>query len=210
VSFQFNFTEGKLAQCFPANPRASEWFPWIAQTLQEYHITTINRVGQWLAQMGHESGDLRHVVENLNYSADALLRTWPRHFPTRAIANSYARQPQRIANRAYASRMGNGPESSGDGWKFRGRGLIQITGKSNYADASMALYGDLVLLDEPEILQEFDGAVRSACWYWNSRRLNLLSDAENTREVTRLINGGFHGLDDRMNRYARIKRILAG
>lgn len=209
MAFEFDFTLDKLAGCIN-NPAIENWYDTIIQTLPEYNITSINRVAAWLAQMGHESADFRTLVENLNYSAQALRRTWPRHFPTDAIAQQYHRQPERIANRAYANRMGNGPESSGDGWKYRGRGIIQITGKSNYTNCSMALYGDAqILLDEPQILCEVDGAVRSACWFWNSRDINDPADSQDIVEVTRRINGGTHGLDDRQKRYHRALAVLS-
>ena len=209
MSFSFDFTKDKLERCFPANAKAGDWYAALAQNLPEWGITTVERVAQWLAQIGHESGDLRFTSENLNYSAQGLLKTFPKYFPTEDVANQYARQPERIANRVYASRMGNGPESSGEGWRFRGRGLIQVTGKSNYTNCSQALYAEPILLTKPEILAEPDGAVRSACWYWNSRKINAVADKEDTREVTRLINGGTNGLQDRLDRYARYKPILA-
>jgi putative chitinase len=209
MTYEFEFTPQKLQACMPHNPRVTEWFRIIHDTLPQYNITTWRRVAQWLAQTGQESGDFRSLTENLNYSSEGLRRIWPRHFPTAQIADQYHRQPERIANRAYANRIGNGPESSGDGWKFRGRGLIQVTGRANYAEASVAMYGDAqVLLDEPELLVEPDGAVRSACWFWNSRRLNAHADREDTLTVTKIINGGTHGLAERQERYARASRVL--
>jgi putative chitinase len=209
MAYDFQFTPQKLQACMPNNPRVTDWFDVVHVTLPLYNITTWRRVAQWIAQMGQESGDFRFLTENLNYSASGLRKTWPRHFPTAQIAQEYQRQPERIANRAYANRIGNGDEASGDGWKFRGRGLIQVTGRANYTDASVALYGDAqILLDEPELLAETDGAVRSACWYWNSRRLNTHADNEDTVRVTRIINGGTHGLAERQARYARARSVL--
>jgi putative chitinase len=209
VSFDFDFTADKLAKCFPNNAKAADWYPSISTNLPDYGITSLLRVAQWLAQIGHESGDLRWTSENLNYGAQGLRRVFPKYFPTDALAQQYERQPSKIANLVYGSRMGNGPESSGDGFRFRGRGLVQVTGKSNYTACSTALYGDPnILLDNPDILAEPDGAVRSACWYWNSRKINPVADREDTKEVTRLINGGSNGLQDRIDRYAAIKRIL--
>lgn len=209
MSFDFDFSESKLASCFPANPQAKDWFASLNQNLPEYQINTLKRVAQWLAQIGHESGDLKWTVENLNYGAKGLQSVFGKYFPTEALAKQYERQPQRIANRVYSSRMGNGDEASGDGWRFRGRGLIQVTGRSNYTACSEALYGDAkILQDDPDILSEPDGAVRSACWYWNSRKINAVADREDTKEATRLINGGSNGLQDRIDRYARYKKIL--
>ena len=118
---------------------------------------------------------------------------------------------ERIANRIYASRMGNGDESTGEGYKFRGRGLVQVTGKSNYAACSKALYGDEnTLLENPDLLKEADGAIRSACWYWNSRNLNAAADVGDMLTITKRINGGVIGLEDRMNRYKHIMAVLNG
>lgn len=209
MSFDFDFTKSKLESCFPANPQAGDWFESLQQNLPEYQINTLTRVAQWLAQIGHESGDLKWTVENLNYGAKGLQSVFGKYFPTEALAKQYERQPQRIANRVYSSRMGNGDEASGDGWRFRGRGLIQVTGRSNYTACSQALYGDpKILQDDPDILSEPDGAVRSACWYWNSRKINAVADREDTKEATRLINGGSNGLQDRIDRYGRYKKIL--
>lgn len=211
MSFNFDFTLAKLSACLPTNGKIGDWHPRVISVLPQYQINTIPRVAQWLAQMGHESGDFRFLSENLNYSADALRRVFGKYFTTQAQAEQFQRQPERIANRVYGGRMGNGAESSGDGWRYRGRGLIQITGRSNYRDASIALYGDdKILLREPEILAEPDGAVRSACWYWNSRALNRHSDQNNTAAVTQLINGGTNGAADRESRYQRALSVLRG
>jgi len=209
MSFTFEFTPEKLAACI-RNPSVGDWYETIVNVLPEYEINNAERVAMWLAQMGHESGDFKSLSENLNYGAKGLMGTWPRYFSTEAVANQYARKPEMIANRAYASRMGNGPEESGEGWKFRGRGIIQITGKSNYTQCSQTLYGDAnILLEQPEILCEIDGAVRSACWFWNSRNLNSLSDAHDVLGVTKKINGGTHGLDDRTKRWNNNLQTLA-
>lgn len=207
MSFDFDFTLDKLSQCI-ANPRIEMWYQTIIDVLPEYGITTVNRVAGWLSQTGHESGDFRTLQENLNYSGTALMGQWPRYFPTSAIANQYHRQPEKIANRAYANRMGNGPESSGDGWKFRGRGILQVTGKDNYRRCSQALYGDDLLLTQPELLVEVDGAVRSACWYWNSRNINDDADRQDVTMMTKKINGGTTHIDDRRRRFNLCLQIL--
>ena len=209
MTFSFAFTPEKLKACVPGNLNITDWYGAMCANLPEYGITTWQRVAQWIAQVSHESGDFRLLTENLNYSATALQKTWPRSFPSVEIATQYQRQPEKIANRAYANRMGNGSESSGDGWKYKGRGLIQVTGKANYTACSKALYGDeQILLKEPEILSEQDGAIRSACWFWNTRSLNAYADREDTLAVTKLINGGTNGLEDRINKYNLAKRIL--
>ena len=137
-----------------------------------------------------------------------MQEVFPRYFRD-ADPNDYAHQPEKIANRVYGGRMGNGDEESGDGWKFHGRGILQITGKDNYTECSKAIYGDERLLDTPELLTEKDGAVASACWFWNTRQLNAWSDAENIREVTRRINGGYNGLADRQARYTKALGALS-
>lgn len=218
MAFDFDFTPDKLAECFPLNNKAMDWFSHLEVNLPDYEIITVHRVAQWLAQVGHESGDLRRTEENLNYRVSALNQMFGRRIST-ADAARYGRddtkgqranQPE-IANRIYGGEWGRinlGNTQPGDGWKFRGRGLIQVTGRANYDACSWALYGEDILLKEPEILAEPDGAVRSACWFWNTRKLNDLADAQDTRAVTRKINGGTNGLEDRLDRYARYLRIL--
>jgi putative chitinase len=172
----------------------------LAEACAEWGIDTPLRLAAFLAQIAHESGQLRALVENLNYSAEALLRVFPRHFDeTQAVA--YARQSQRIGSRVYANRMGNGDESSGDGWRYRGRGLIQVTGKTNYAACGTALGLDLI--DQPELLEQPGPAARSAGWFWHSHDLNRPADARDIETITRRINGGLTGLDDRKAHYAR-------
>jgi putative chitinase len=210
MSFDFDFTPEKLANCIN-NSHINEWYEHIVAVLPDYEINTVNRVACWLAQMGHESGDFKFTSENLNYSAKGLRGVFGKYFPTDELAQQYQRQPEKIANRVYANRMGNGAESSGDGWKFRGRGIIQITGKSNYTTCSETLYGDPnILLDNPDILCEMDGAVRSACWFWNSRYLNDWADSLDNLTVTKKINGGTHGLADRDQRLQKNLTILQG
>ena len=176
---------------------------WAAQ----FGVNTDLRMAHFLGQVMYESGCLDHVEENLNYSAYGLLRTFPKYFNA-VTAQRYAHKPQAIANRVYASRMGNGPESSGDGWRFRGRGLIQLTGRSNYKayDDSPLCNGDL--MSHPEWLSQFPGAVKSALWYWQRNGLSALADKDDTRAVTKGINGGTNGLSDREKMVSRFKRIL--
>jgi putative chitinase len=135
-----------------------------------------------------------------------LMRTWPSHFPTMEIANQYAHNQEMIANRAYANRMGNGNEASGDGWKFCGRGLIQLTGRSNYQDFADSL--SMNIDDVPAYLGTYEGAVQSACFFWENNNLNTLADSQDVKKITRVINGGELGLEDRMNRYTEAYNIL--
>jgi putative chitinase len=164
------------------------------------------RITGFLAQCGHESEGFTALVENLNYNAAALTLTWPKHFPV-DVAAQYALQPERIANRAYANRMGNGPEESGDGWKHRGRGVIQITGADMYrafAKAAGKAYEDIFAY-----LETKEGAVESACWFWvKVKNLNPVADAGDLLGMTKLINGGTNGLQDRTARYAKARSIF--
>jgi putative chitinase len=171
-----------------------------------YNINTINRIAAFLAQTGHESLDFTVVVENLNYSTQGLRKTFKKYFPTDALAKQYARQPEKIANRVYANRMGNGSEASGDGWKYRGKGLIQLTGKSNHAE--FAQFKNLELSHIVDYLLTPEGAFESACWFWSKRGLNPIADAGDVTRVTKLINGGTNGLRDRQVRYTRAKNAL--
>lgn len=207
MSFTFDFTEQKLAQAIKNND-ISKWYAAVCEYLPQYQINTVQRVSAWLAQCGHESGDFKLLQENLNYSAKGLRTVFGKYFLTEDMALQSQRQPEKIANIVYANRMGNGAVTSGDGWKFRGRGLIQVTGKDNYTACSKALYGDLILLEDPDLLCDIDGAVRSACWFWNFRKLNADADREDHVTVTRKINGGNHGLDDRILRYNNVFRVL--
>jgi len=208
MSFDFDFTEDKLISCIPNLQDANLWFASMGNLLPAFGVTSVKRVAMFLAQTSHESVDYRELEENLNYRATTLEEVFPRYFRDVSV-NEYANQPEKIANRVYGGRMGNGDEESGDGWRYRGRGILQITGKDNYAECSQALYGDTRLLDNPDLLTTTDGAMGSAGWYWTTRALNEWSDTENIREVTRRINGGYNGLADRMQRYHRALSILA-
>ena len=152
----------------------------------------------FLAQLAHESALFERTVENLNYTTVAQIRkTWPRRFPSNASAAPYVRNPQRLANEVYANRLGNGDAASGDGWKYRGRGLIQVTGKDNYRDAGESL--GLPLLEEPELLEEPVHAADAAGWFWKQRDLNRFWDM--VTYCTRAINGGITGLPERIRLY---------
>lgn len=157
------------------------------------------RAAAFIAQIAHESGGFNAVVENLNYSAKGLMTTFKKYFPDEATAKAYERQPEKIANRVYANRMKNGPESSGDGWKFRGRGLIQLTGRDNYTRFSQGLG---ISLDETvAYLETPEGAVSSAGWFWDNNSLNAFCDRDDFVGLTKRINGGTIGLEDRKHHY---------
>lgn len=174
-----------------------------------YEISnTPERLAAFLAQISHESGGFNAVRENLNYGAKGLRTTFGKYFPTDELAKQYERQPEKIANRVYASRMGNGPESSGDGWKFCGRGLIQLTGKDNYTRFAAALE---ISLDEcVAYLETPEGACSSAGWFWDNNRLNGYCDRGDFVGLTKRINGGTIGLADRQHHYEVALGILQG
>lgn len=172
------------------------------------------RLAAFLAQVGHESAQFNRLEENLNYSAEGLMRVWPKRFPDLPTAQAYAHAPERIANRAYGNRLGNGDEASGDGWRYRGRGLIQLTGKSNYAQADAALNAGL-LSNPDRLAQDRDVAARAAIWFWNSRGLSALADSHpgddetaDFKEITHRINGGEEGLQDRLVLWGRARTAL--
>jgi putative chitinase len=177
------------------------------QYAPEYGVTTPYSVQYFFANGAHETGGFTRFEENLNYSAERLVQVFPKYF-TAAQANNYARIPINIANRVYASRMGNGPESSGDGWKYRGRGIFQLTGKDNYRAASQHLYSDSSLLDHPEDVSKPVLAVRTALHFWKSRGLTPLADARNFKAVVQAINGGLNGLGDRSEWLAQAQGIF--
>jgi putative chitinase len=160
-----------------------------------YGITTPLRVAHFLAQLYAESGDFQRLVENLNYSAPRLMAVWPRHFPDMDTANRYAHNPEALGNFIYANRMGNGDEASGDGFNYRGRGLIMSTGRDQYQGLTDALNFDFV--GNPDALAEMNWACIAAAWTWNEKGCNALADADDIEGVTRAINGGLTGLADR-------------
>lgn len=176
------------------------------EVAEYYEINTPQRVAAFLAQVAHESGGFNFTKENLNYSAKGLMTTFKKYFPTEALAKEYERQPEKIANKVYANRMGNGDEASGDGSKFCGRGLIQLTGKQNYtrfaADLGVTLDECVAYLETPA------GAVSSAGWFWDQNNLNAICDRGDIKLLTKRINGGFIGLEDRIHHYELALEVL--
>lgn len=204
--FSFNFTPEQLHEILRHNKYCSEWYAALVKILPEYGITTKDRVAAFLAQTGHESLNYTVLSENLNYSMSGLRKIFPKYFPTDALAKQYARQPERIANKVYANRLGNGDEKSGDGYLYRGRGLIQLTGKSNYQ-----LFADSInapLDSIPAYLLTYEGAVQSAAWFWETHSLNTLADQRNFVTISKRINGGLIGIDARKANYTRVINIL--
>ena len=206
MSFTFDFTKQQLKEMIPKNPYADQWFEAIYEILPEYDITTPQRVAAFLAQCAHESGGFVFLKENLNYKAASLRRVFPKYFPDDAIAAQYAGKGEMIANRVYANRMGNGPEESGDGFRYCGRGLIQLTGKNNYTFFAGSL--DIPVEEASEYLQTFEGAVQSACFFWEQNKLNQWADAGDILTLTKRINGGTIGLEDRIKHYEHALHIF--
>jgi putative chitinase len=204
MSFTFDFTEDKFAQLISNN--TSEWYQALVNNLPLYDINTPERVAAFIAQCAHESGGFRRLKENLNYKWESLRRVFPKYFPTDDVAQEYAHKPEQIANRIYGSRMGNGDESSGDGFRYCGRGLIQLTGKNNYTKFAESI--GMAVEEVPTLLETYDGAVKSACWFWSSNNLNQWADAGDILTMTKRINGGTIGLEDRIKHYNHAMEVL--
>lgn len=204
--FNFEFTEEKLSQLISGNEHVSHWYVALCEMLPVYEINTVLRSAAFIAQCAHESGNFKLLKENLNYRAESLMRVWPSRFPTIEVARQYEYKPEAIANRAYANRMGNGPEESGDGWRYAGKGLIQLTGKDNYSRFAESI--GKTVEEVAEYLQTFEGAVQSACWFWEVNNLNQWADAGDILTLTKRINGGTNGLDDRTRHYEHALQVL--
>ena len=198
-------TQQQLGACIGNNPYLEQWTDALNKILPDYEIDTPQRVAAFVAQSAHESGNFTALHENLNYKAESLCKGWPRYFNP-SNANEYAHQPEKIANRAYANRMGNGPEESGDGWKFCGRGLIQLTGKDNYTRYAQAT--EQSLDEASEHLTTFEGCVQSAAWFWEANNLNQYADSGDILTMTKRINGGTLGLEDRQTHYTHALHVL--
>lgn len=202
-------TRDQLAELLPGNPHIDYWYSALEQLLPDYDINTPQRVAAFVAQCAHESGNFRVLKENLNYRAPTLRKIFPKYFPTDAIAAQYAAMPNKqeaIANKVYGGRMGNGPEETGDGFRYCGRGLIQLTGKNNYEEFAMSI--ETQVEEIPEYLATFEGAAQSACWYWEKNNLNKWADTGDIKELTRRINGGYIGLEDRVKHYNHALHVL--
>jgi len=191
-----------MLRCITTPEMADKWVDALNETCERFAIDSPFRIAGFLSNTAHESGGFKYVKENLNYSVASLMRVWPSRFPTVEVAQRYAMQPEKIANRAYSDRMGNGNEASQDGAKFIGRGLIQLTGKNNYVAYSLAC--DNEALQHPEIVEQPKYAAESAGWFWDVNKLNTLADAQDVGGMCRRINGGYNGLDDRQMKYSQI------
>jgi putative chitinase len=204
-------TSEQFHHLFPRNTDPNGWTESMNNVFPTYEINTPKRIAAFLAQCGHESGGWTVFQENLNYSAEGLNKIFKKYFPTIESAQPYASKPEMIANRVYSSRMGNGDEASGDGWKYRGRGPIQLTGKANYTQFAKEMFEDWEgVVNEPDwVNEDKDFALMSAIWFWNKNGLNVLADKEDLLTMTKRINGGTNGLDDRIKHYKEAIALLA-
>lgn len=209
MSFEFDFTKEHLAEIISDD--ADNWYDALCDILPKYGITTERRVAHFLSQTAHESGGYKRLEENLNYSAKALRSVFGRYFgePPKADADEYARNPEMIANRVYNDefrkyKMGNTQE--GDGWRFRGRGLKQLTGRDNYTRFGATV--GMTAEEAAEYVATPKGAVESACWFWDANNLNSIADTDDVVKMTKKINGGNIGLEDRQKRYAHALKVL--
>jgi putative chitinase len=181
-----------------------KWLAPLEEAFAKYDISTPVRQACFIGQCAHESGNFKTLQENLNYSAEGLMKTWPSRFPTKEMADQYARQPAKIAGKVYNGRLGNTSEE--EAANFLGRGLIQLTGKENYENCGTALGVDFV--GSPTLLIEPKYAALSAAWFWNKKGLNSLADAQDYETMTKRINGGLHGIDDRKAKIAKALSVL--
>jgi len=184
----------------------AKWLGPLEDTFAKYGINTSQRQAHFIGQCQHESDNFRTLEENLHYSAARLMAVWPSRFPNLDVANQYANNPEKIANKVYAGRMGNGDEESGEGFLYRGRGLIQMTGKEAYANCGSGLGVDLI--GDPDRLFDPEYAALSAGWFWRKRDLNSLADSGDIETITKRINGGLNGLDDRKAKVAKARQVL--
>jgi putative chitinase len=185
----------------------AEWVDALNETFTRFNLTTNNQKAMFIGQCSHECGNFRLLEENLNYRAETLMKLWPKRFPSLEFAKQYEKNPKKIANSVYANRMGNRDEASGDGYRFRGRGALQCTGHSTYFHAGKALGVDFVM--QPDLIATPKYAALTAGWFWETHKLNPPSDALDYQKVTRIINGGTIGLDDRIKHVQQALAVLS-
>ena len=189
-----------------------KYYSYIEQYCEKYKINTAERISHFLAQVNYESGYMNYIEEKLTYSAKRLLQVFPKYFKTLDEAKEYEYKGEKIANKVYANRMGNGSELSGDGWKYRGRGLIQLTGKNNYLKFSKWYNDSSIFVDNPDLLLQPQFAVLSAFFYWDTHKLNdyivdNVDDYTICKVITKKINGGYNGLEERFRLYKKIREL---
>jgi putative chitinase len=204
-------TKDQLKKLLPKNPYLDYWYNALSQLLPDYEINTPQRIAAFIAQCAHESGNFMVLQENLNYRPPTLRKIFPKYFPTDAMAADYCSRPNKqeaIANKVYANRMGNGDEASGDGYRYRGRGLIQLTGKDNYTFFAGSL--GISVEEAAEYMATFEGACQSACFFWEQNKLNQWADKGDIVTLSKRINGGTIGLEDRIKHYEHALHVLGG
>jgi putative chitinase len=184
-----------------------QWVDALNETFQRFNILTPLQQASFIGQCGHECGNFKILEENLNYRSETLMKLWKSRFPTIEVANEYARNPKKIANKVYASRMGNRDESSGDGFRFRGRGCIQLTGHANYFHAGQACGEDFVM--NPDLVATPKYAAMTAGWFWSTHKLNQYADTRDFTMMTKKINGGTIGLNDRIKHINHALEVLS-
>lgn len=200
-----NITTQQFNQCCPTCKNPNTVTEALNKILPLYNIKTLEEVAGFISECAHESSDFNRLEENLNYSSQGLLVTWKSHFSA-DIVDKYARQPEKIANRAYANRMGNGDEASGDGWKYKGRGAIQVTGKDNYT--LFAKYKSINITDAVTYASKIEGAIDISAWFWYVNNLNKFADIKDDVKMTKIINGGTIGAADRQTRFNTCLKVL--
>jgi putative chitinase len=212
LSFDFDFKKEHLAAMIPGNDRVDHWYAALVDILPKYGITTQRRLAHFVSQCAHESNNFKSLEENLNYREETLLKVFPRYFGAgKRNAAEYAKNPEKIANYVYmdefrSSKMGNVNE--GDGWRFRGRGLKQLTGRDNYTRFGKSV--GMTAEEAAVYVATEKGAIESACWFWNANNLNEIADTDDVTRMTKKINGGDIGLADRQSRYANAMNVLGG
>lgn len=210
MSFKFDFKKEHLAALIAGNPKVDDWYKALCEILPKYGITTQRRVAHFISQCAHESNNFRSLEENLNYSEKSLNAVFPRYFGAgKKNAADFARQPEKIANYVYmdefrTAKMGN--VQPGDGWRFRGRGLKQLTGRDNYTRFGKAV--GMTAEQAAEYVATEKGAIESACWFWDTNKLNDIADTDDVVKMTKKINGGNIGLADRQARYSKAMEVL--
>ncbi len=207
--FKFSFTQEMVEELLQGNNAWKQWYEAMCEILPLWQIHTVERVAGFIAQCGHESRNFNVLTENLNYSASALNKIFPKYF-IRAGKNAqdYHRKPEKIANVIYANRMDNGPEDSGDGWKYRGGGILQLTGKYNYSEFAKEV--DMTLDQAVDYVRTKEGALDSACWFWDTNEINAYCDSQDIIGMSKRINGGTIGLEDRKKHYIHALDVLGG
>jgi len=203
---EFNFTKGQVQSILKTSD-SDEWYEIMDKILPKYDIDTPLRVAAFIAQCAHESMNFTVLSENLNYSAEGLNKTFAKYFVRAGRdARPYHRQPEKIANLVYANRMSNGPTESGDGWKFRGGGVIQLTGRYNITNFGKSV--GMTPEQATTYIRTKQGAIESACWFWDTNNLNRYCDSMDIKGLTKAINGGYNGLEDRVNYYNKALKVF--